>query len=402
MALRVRQQRGVVVEYKGSGVVLDPTGNDYSYPVFVSHAHADHVAAFKYPDRLKYATEETHQILHALGWKHLDNWQRIKINDKIKIDDIEVHVHNAGHVLGSVQFEINTPEGTVLYTGDIGLEESFTMHPAESIKCDILVVETTFGAPIFAFPKRREIALDMVRWATMESIPSGKIPVFKTDSIGNAQEVIRVFNSLTKLPVVTAKSATKVSEIYKGFGHSLEYYDYKSPEGEELLEGRKCAIITPKGSKLNYENVDPALASGWAVLFGSRQKAFPLSDHADFKSLLGFIRRCNPKRVLTFHGGTMTKEFPEYVRKKLNIDARALTTKEETLNGTVQRGESRIKACTNQMLRTIKIPGFEYSSPWLQREMVKQGYSSSETEDTLDFLVSRGILVRKNNSVKLS
>lgn len=402
MALRVRQQRGVVVEYKGSGVVLDPTGNDYSYPVFVSHAHADHVAAFKYPDRLKYATEETHQILHALGWKHLDNWQRIKINDKIKIDDIEVHVHNAGHVLGSVQFEINTPEGTVLYTGDIGLEESFTMHPAESIKCDILVVETTFGAPIFAFPKRREIALDMVRWATMESIPSGKIPVFKTDSIGNAQEVIRVFNSLTKLPVVTAKSATKVSEIYKGFGHSLEYYDYKSPEGEELLEGRKCAIITPKGSKLNYENVDPALASGWAVLFGSRQKAFPLSDHADFKSLLGFIRRCNPKRVLTFHGGTMTKEFPEYVRKKLNIDARALTTKEETLNGTVQRGESRIKACTNQMLRTIKIPGFEYSSPWLQREMVKQGYNSSETEDTLDFLVSRGILVRKNNSVKLS
>ncbi len=402
MALRVRQQRGVVVEYKGSGVVLDPTGNDYSYPVFVSHAHADHVAAFKYPDRLKYATEETHQILHALGWKHLDNWQRIKINDKIKIDDIEVHVHNAGHVLGSVQFEINTPEGTVLYTGDIGLEESFTMHPAESIKCDILVVETTFGAPIFAFPKRREIALDMVRWATMESIPSGKIPVFKTDSIGNAQEVIRVFNSLTKLPVVTAKSATKVSEIYRGFGHSLEYYDYKSPEGEELLEGRKCAIITPKGSKLNYENVDPALASGWAVLFGSRQKAFPLSDHADFKSLLGFIRRCNPKRVLTFHGGTMTKEFPEYVRKKLNIDAHSLTTKEETLNGTVQRGESRVKACTNQMLRTIKIPGFEYSSPWLQREMVKQGYSSSETEDTLDFLVSRGILVRKDNSVKLS
>jgi putative mRNA 3-end processing factor len=264
------------------------------------------------------------------------------------------------------------------------------------------VVETTFVAPIFAFPKRREIALDMVRWATMESIPSGKIPVLKTDSIGNAQEVIRVFNSLTKLPVVTVKNATKVSEIYKGFGHSLEYYDFKSPEGEELLEGGKCVIISPKGSKLNYENIDPALASGWAVLFGGRQKAFPLSDHADFKGLLSFIRRCNPKRVLTFHGGSMTKEFPEYVRKKLNIDARSLTTKEEALNGTVQRGESRIKACTNQMLRTIKIPGFEYSSNWLQREMVKQGYSSSETDDTLDFLVSRGVLVRKENNVKLS
>ena len=178
------------------------------------------------------------------------------------------------------------------------------MHPAEPVECDILVVETTFGAPMFNFPKRRDVALDMVRWATMEAIPPGRIPTFKTDSIGNAQEVIRIFNTLTKLPVVTAKSATKVSDVYKGFGHSLEYYDYKSPEGEELLEGGKCAIISPKGSKLPYDNLDSALASGWAVLFGGRQRAFALSDHADFKGLLGFIRKCKPKRVLTFHGGT--------------------------------------------------------------------------------------------------
>ena len=51
VALRVRQQRGVVVEYKGSGVVFDPTGNGHGYPVFVSHAHADHAAAFKYPEK---------------------------------------------------------------------------------------------------------------------------------------------------------------------------------------------------------------------------------------------------------------------------------------------------------------------------------------------------------------
>jgi acyl-CoA synthetase (AMP-forming)/AMP-acid ligase II len=120
VALRVRQQRGIVVDYKGSGVVFDPTANPHSYPVFVSHAHADHAAAFKYPERLKYATEETYKLLYSLGWKHLDNWQKIKIGDKIKIDDIEVRIHNAGHVLGSVEFEVNTPEGTVLYTGDIG------------------------------------------------------------------------------------------------------------------------------------------------------------------------------------------------------------------------------------------------------------------------------------------
>ena len=402
MALRVRQQRGVIVEYKGSGVVLDPTGNGHSYPIFVSHAHADHAAAFKYPERQKYATEETYQLLHSLGWKHLDNWQRIKLGDKIKIDDLVIRVHNAGHVLGSVQFEVNTPEGTVLYTGDIGLEESYTMHPADPVDCDILVVETTFGAPMFSFPKRRDIALDMVRWATMEAIPAGLIPTLKTDSIGNAQEVIHIFNTLTKLPVVTTKSATKVSDVYKCFGYNLEYYDYKSPEGEELLESGKCAIISPKGSKLTNGNLDTALASGWAVLFKGRQRAFALSDHADFKSLLSFIRHCKPKRVLTFHGGNMTKEFPEYVRKKLGVEAHPLTSKEETLNGTIQRGENRIKACVNQVLRTIRIPGFEYGTPWLEKELAKQGYSSGEMEETIDFLVNRGILVKTEKGVKMS
>jgi Cft2 family RNA processing exonuclease len=276
------------------------------------------------------------------------------------------------------------------------------MHPAEPVECDILIVETTFGAPMFNFPKRRYVALDVVRWATMEAIPAGRIPTFKTDSIGNAQEVIRIFNTLTKLPVVTAKSATKVSEVYKGFGHSLEYYDLKSPEGEELLEGGKCAIISPKGSKLPYDNLENALASGWAVLFRGRQRAFALSDHADFRGLLGFIRKCKPKRVLTYHGGPMTREFPQYVTKKLGIDARSLSAKEETLNGTVQRGVTRIKASTNQLLRTIRIPGFEYGTAWLEREMAKQGYSTGETEETLDYLLSKGILEKTEKGVKMS
>ena len=98
----------------------------------------------------------------------------------------------------------------------------------------------------------------------------------------------------------------------------------------------------------------------------------------------------------------MTRDFPEYIRKKLGVDAHPLSAKEETLNGTVQRGETRIKACTNQLLRTIRIPGFEYGTAWLERQMAKQGYSSGETEETLGFLVSRGILARTEKGVKMS
>jgi Cft2 family RNA processing exonuclease len=349
----------------------------------------------------KYATEPTYRLLENLKWRKLKNWKPISVGDMVRVGDMEVRAHNAGHVLGSTQFEVATPEGTLLYTGDFSLGNSYTMEAARAVGCDILVIETTFGAPMFKFPKRRDVALDMIRWATMEAIPAGRIPTFRTDSIGNAQEVISVFNQMTKLPVVTAKSATRVSDVYRKHGYGLNYVDADSPEGRKLLKSGRCTLVAPKGARLDEENLETALASGWAVIWKRRGRAFPLSDHADFRELLSFIRRCRPKRVLTFHGGPMTKGFADYVRKRLGIDAKWLSSKEESLMGTVSRGEMRIKACYEQLLRIVRIPGFEYTSPWLVRELAKRGFTRSETEAALRYLEKRGVLEKTPNGVKL-
>jgi len=358
--------------------------------------------AFKNNEITKHATEPTFKLLEAMRWAKLQNWRPISVGDTIKMGDLEVRVHNAGHVLGSVQFEVGTPEGTVLYTGDFSLGNSYTMEAAPAVSCDLLVIETTFGAPMFKFPKRKDVALDMVRWAVMEAIPAGRVPTFRADSIGNAQEIISIFNSMTNLPVVTAKSATRVSDVYRAYGHDLDYVDAGSPEGRGLIESGKCALIAPKGAKLKYENLDTALASGWAAIMKRRSRAFPLSDHADFRELISFIRRCRPKRVLTFHGGAMTKGFPEYVRKRLNIDARPLTSREETMMGPVSHGETRMKACVEQLVRAIRIPGFEYTLPWLVKEMARRGFTRSETETALRHIIERKIVEQTPTGVRLS
>jgi Cft2 family RNA processing exonuclease len=368
----------------------------------VSHAHADHAAAFKYPEMVKYSTEPTYRLLEVMGWGHLANWRPISLGEKMRVGDMEITAHNAGHVLGSVQFEVATPEGTILYTGDFDMGNSYTMEAAKPMSCDILVIESTFGAPMFKFPKRSEVALDMVRWALMEVVPAGRVPTFRTDSIGNAQEVISVFNRMTKLPVVTAKSATKVSDVYRQYGYDLEYVDAGSTEGRDLLGGGRCALVAPKGSKLIGDNLEPALASGWAVMMKNRGTAFPLSDHADFRALLSFIRRCHPKRVLTFHGGKLTKGFADYVRRRLGIDAKPLTSREETLMGPVTRGEIRMKACYEQMLRSVRIPGFEYTSPWLMKEMARRGFTRGETEAALRHLLERKVFIETSSGVKLA
>jgi len=403
LALTVRRHRGVVVEYGGEAVVFDPTSAAACHPAFVSHAHADHSAAFRYPALVKYATEPTYRLLETLGRRRAGEWRPIAVGGRERVGDIEVRAHNAGHILGSVQFQAATPEGTVLYTGDFSLGDSYTVEAAEPVSCDILVLETTFGAPMFTFPKRKEIALDMVRWAVLEVIPGGRVPTFRTDSIGNAQEIISIFNRMTKLPVVTAKSATKASDVYREYGHKLDYVDANSSEGRELLEEGRCALITPKRSKLSLENLEPALASGWAAIMKGRGvHPFPLSDHADFRGLLSFIRRCRPKRVLTVHGGALTKGFAGYVKKRLGIDARPLTSREETLSGPVSGSGMRLRACCDQLLGAVRIPGFIYTSPWLVREMARRGFTRGETEAALQHLVERGVLTPTESGVKLS
>ncbi|MBN2334479.1 MBL fold metallo-hydrolase [Candidatus Bathyarchaeota archaeon] len=401
MELKVRQRGGILVEYDDQGVMLDPTRNSHSYPTFVSHAHADHAAAFKHPEREKYATTETYQLLKAMGWARLDNLNPVKFGDKVNLGDIEVQVHNSGHVLGSAQFEVNTPEGTVLYTGDMCTEDTFTMDPAEVVGCDLMVIETTFGSPMFQFPKREDIAVEVYNWA-VNTVLGGKIPVFKTDSIGNAQEIISILNQYTNLPVVTAKSATRVTDVYREQGYSLDSVDSKSEEGQDLIDSGKCAIVTPKGSKMTADNLDVALASGWAVLFMRKRIAFPLSDHADYKGLLGFIRRCKPKRVLTFHGGNMTKDFHNHVKRTLGIPAAPLTSRQETINGPLMKNENRIQACSRQIVRTVRIPGFVYQPGWLIKEMGRQGFSPNETENSIEFLIERGILRGAADGVHLA
>ncbi len=52
-------------------------------------------------------------------------------------------------------------------------------------------------------------------------------------------------------------------------------------------------------------------------------------------------------------------------------------------------------------MRTVRIPGFEYKSPWLVKEMAKRGFTRSETEAALRYLKERGVLTPTSNGVKL-
>jgi len=403
LALTVRRSRGIVVEYGDETIIFDPSSNSPYENIFVSHAHADHAAAFRFPQKRKYSTEETLNLVKPSETITPGEWAPIAPGGRVKIEDIEVRAHNAGHILGSLQYEVVTPEGNLLYTGDFSYVDTYTMRAAEVVPCDLLVVETTFGSPVFTFPPREKIAIDIVQWSIKEVVEKGKIPAFQTDSIGNAQELITIFNRMTRLPVVTTPAVTRANRTYEKYRYKLDYIDAGSEEGAELLSSGGCILIASKGSNLSrYENLETAFASGWALLLKHGERMpFPLSDHADFRQLLSFIRRCAPKRVFTFHGGRYSQEFANFVKHRLGIEADNLTEQVENLRGRLSPETARVDACCRKILEMVRIPGFEYTKRWLIREMARKSFSKAEVDQALKRLMDQGPLTQPQDSDKI-
>ena len=64
--------------------------------------------------------------------------------------------------------------------------------------------------------------------------------------------------------------------------------------------------------------------------------------------------------------------------------------------------EARINACSRQIVRTVRIPGFIYQPAWLAKEMARQGFSPIETENSIDYLIERGVLKGTPEGVRLT
>ncbi|MCD6465186.1 hypothetical protein J7L27_02330 [Candidatus Bathyarchaeota archaeon] len=316
--MRIRWKSGLLIEYRGTKVIFDPQSKHPRCEfIFITHAHSDHAAAFRASYLSKFSSEETMSLVSLNGIR-IRGWQPVKEKEKFKIDDIEITPHSSGHVLGSYEFEIRTPDGTVLFTGDLNTRQSRMVKPAEPVKCDVLVLDSTFGSPRFVFPSDEVIAEDMINWAN-KSLREGKIPVFKTDSLGNAQEIIRIFNKYTNVPVISHWRVSRINKVYEAYGHEMKYIDMKSEEAYNLISRKSAVIVAPKRFKsTHHPNFKSAIVSGWAVRL--RCTSFPLSDHADFPSLINFVSECDPKIVLTYHGSSFFNNvLAKYIEKKLGI-----------------------------------------------------------------------------------
>jgi putative mRNA 3-end processing factor len=225
-------------------------------------------------------------------------------------------------MLGSAQFLVNTPASSILYTGDINCVDTLTTKAAQPHRCDVLVIEATYGSPFYHFPSRETIYASVVEWA-VDMIKQGFIPSLHVYAAGKAQEIVRLFNVYTHLPVIVNPILDGVNNAYRNGGHSLDWTSAASIDGKEVLEKNPCVYLTTPNDKRSIgRKTARAFATGWALSLRGRNAAFPLSSHADFEQLVSFIKACDPEKVYIFTG--FAEELGRSIKSELGLEARAV------------------------------------------------------------------------------
>lgn len=291
---------------------------------FVSHAHGDHVAPRDGGRVL--ASRETAALLRArfglatsdpLAWGEPVAWDA-------PIGPTVITLVPAGHVLGAAQLVADTPAGRLVYTGDYQSGPGLTHAPGSPIACDVLVVEATFGLPIFRFPPREIERARLVAWCAAR-LAAGETPVVLAYALGKAQEICAALGR-AGLPLIVHGAALAVCRAYETLGVAL-------PELRAITRGdvEPGVLVVPPWARSQpfvkkRKDARIAYVSGWARIDAARERfdadaLFTLSDHADFDDLLFAVRTSGARRVYTTFGHAAP--FASLLRD-LGIDARPL------------------------------------------------------------------------------
>jgi Cft2 family RNA processing exonuclease len=212
----------------------------------------------------------------------------------------------AGHILGAAQLLIEYGHERIVYSGDIKLRRPLCGAQTEVVPCDRLIVESTFGLPIFRLLDREAAVERMVAFAR-ECFNSNLLPAFIGYALGRGQEIVHVL-SQAGIRTAVHGAIARFLPVYQEHGYDFagwEPYDAKS------LAGKALVVVPTHGRVLEAsgKNVRLAYVSGWAALDNARARSsaeelIPYSDHADFDELLALIEGSGAGQVDLVHGYT--------------------------------------------------------------------------------------------------
>lgn len=314
------------VDFKENGIYLPEIDLwlDNTQPcaaTWISHAHSDHARGCH---GVVIGTPATLRIYRMRLWmaegEEEPRATPLDFHESMEWNGSKLTAYPASHILGAAQVLIEFGGERLVYTGDIKLRTPLAGDTTEVVECDRLIVESTFGLPIYRLLTREQANERIVRFAH-ECFAKGETPAFTGYPLGRGQEIVHVLTNAGFRTAVHGAIA-KYIPVYEEYGYRFpgwEPYEAKATAGKALV------VVPDMGRVLEAsgKKVRRAYVSGWAALDNARarggaEELIPYSDHADFDELIEIVERTGARRVDVVHG--YTAPFAHILRTR-GIDA---------------------------------------------------------------------------------
>ena len=280
----------------------------------ISHGHSDHARW----GHQKYITQNDNVpiIKHRLGAIEVVGKA---YGETFSINNVTFSFHPAGHVIGSSQIRVAHKGEVWVFTGDYKVVDDGVSAPFEPVRCHTFITESTFGLPVFNWPDPKDVHKEVNRWWENNQ-KHGITSILCGYSLGKAQRLLKYLDP----EIGNIYTHTAIENMTEVLRPNHEFPDTKKitavKDKKEAIGG--IVLIPPSGlgnaSIKKLGDIRVAYASGWMAFRGARRrravdKAFVLSDHADWNGLISAIKATACENVITTHG--YTELFSKYLNE---------------------------------------------------------------------------------------
>ncbi len=365
--------------------------------IFVTHAHADHIGALPllhqaFPPAPIFASRATSLLMEVMLADALKIMTRRAVEEMelplypetlvagmltqvrpIPVGEtftlpvlpgVTIQTSRAGHIAGAVSFGFSAPDGSIVVSGDISSTPQRTVAgatPPKLDRCDVLVLESTYGARLHPNRQAEEMRL---AHAVAHGMAQGGHTLIPCFGLGRGQELLLVLQAAqekgqipefpiyvdglvrrvcsTYLLLPEALSPTLQRQIRKGFtpftGRNVTFVRDER-DRERILAGPPACIVSSSGMLTGGPSVwyaariasDPnasilitgyqdeespgkrlldlaekkentLILGGTPVEVRCQVAKYSLSAHADGAELAAYAAALKPDRVALVHG----------------------------------------------------------------------------------------------------